>query len=58
MSPCDQAAPYSPYLEVVADENVDAGNDDEWDDELEHWGEYRVPEHIDTCMQRLHESIR
>ena len=48
MSPCDRAAPYSPYLEVVADEDVDAGNDDEWDDELEHWGEYRVPEHIDT----------
>ena len=45
MAACDQpGAPYSPYLEVVADEDVDAGDDEQGDDELEHWREYRVPE--------------
>jgi len=31
------------YPEVSADEDVDAGDDEEGEDELEHWGKYRVP---------------
>ena len=62
MAACDKpGAPYSPYLEVVADEDVDAGDDEQGDDELEHWREYRVPEqHSDNsegCMRACKHGI-
>ena len=43
-APTPTPEPSCSYPEVSADEGVDAGDDEEREDELEHRGEYRVPE--------------